>query len=346
MQELDYHTKINLLQRFPSFELSYETVLHNKVEPHYNVAIAIALGKKCFAWFSFDHTNHICYLMELNKEKKIAKIGKLANTNYPLALCLGTIIYGTLAELPDPTATPLFIVEDIYQCSGVFTKPLCFGDRMYHLVKAFQLLSSNNTSTMRFEMAGIWRPDPAKPCDIVPAIPHLAHLGYTPHHIQYRATQHVAPYLNVAIAKPLALTPISSAPTIVPKIVKPWICHPTKPQYLQPAVFVVKADKQFDVYHLHAYGKQKELVYYNVAGIQTYKQSVMMNRIFRHIRENDNLDYIEESEDEDDFQNLSATKYVDLEKAVLMECVFHTKLKLWIPEKVVEKKNVVHISAL
>ena len=48
--------------------------------------------------------------------------------------------------------------------------------------------------------------------------------------------------------------------------------------------------------------------------IPDYKTSVMLNKIFRKIRENDNLDYIEESDDEDDFQNTEPDKYVDLKK--------------------------------
>jgi hypothetical protein len=111
---------------------------------------------------------------------------------------------------------------------------------------------------------------------------------------------------------------------------------------------MVKADIQFDVYHLYAYGKNKELVYYNVPGIQTYKTSVFMNKIFRKIRENQNIDYIEESEDEDDFQDLREDKYVDLEKTVPMECVFEQKLRLWVPIKVVDipAAQIVHISQL
>ena len=136
--ELDYHQRLALLQRFPSFELSYETVLHNKVEPHYNLAVAIALGKKCFAWFSFDNAQNVCYIMELNKDKKISKIVKYAHTTYPASLCVGTILYGTLAEMPPPASAspsaiggsaapehaPLFVVEDIYQAQLKHIKDL------------------------------------------------------------------------------------------------------------------------------------------------------------------------------------------------------------------------------
>ena len=53
----------------------------------------------------------------------------------------------------------------------------------------------------------------------------------------------------------------------------------------------------------------------------------------RKIKENDNLDYIEESDDEEDFQDVNEDKYVDLNKSVKMLCQFSVKFKRWIPLK-------------
>jgi hypothetical protein len=78
-------------------------------------------------------------------------------------------------------------------------------------------------------------------------------------------------------------------------------------------------------------------MYYGVACIPNYKTSVMMNSLFRKIRENKNLDYIEESDDEEDFQNNAEDKYVDLEKRINMTCVFHRKFKKWTPVSVTDK---------
>ena len=121
----------------------------------------------------------------------------------------------------------------------------------------------------------------------------------------------------------------------------------SKPQYRMAAVFQVTADIQFDIYHLFAYGKNKLPVYYNVAYVPNYKSSVFLNGLFRNIRENRNLDYIEESEDEDEFENIKEDKYVNINKILLMECVFNNKFKRWIPLRVVDKySKVVHISQL
>jgi len=88
-------------------------------------------------------------------------------------------------------------------------------------------------------------------------------------------------------------------------------------------------------------------VYYNVAYIPNYRTSVFMNSLFRKIRENTNLDYIEESDDEEDFEDVREDKYVDLQKVVYMECVFQPKFKKWIPTRVCDaRERVVHISKL
>lgn len=100
---------------------------------------------------------------------------------------------------------------------------------------------------------------------------------------------------------------------------------------LKTAVFHVKADLQNDVYHLYANNN----VYVNIAYIGSIALSKYMNSLFRNIRENDNIDYGEESEDEDTFQNVRPDKYVDLQKSYNMNCVYHAKFKKWVPVNVV-----------
>jgi hypothetical protein len=74
-----------------------------------------------------------------------------------------------------------------------------------------------------------------------------------------------------------------------------------------------------------------------------------MNGIFRRIKENDNLDSIEESDDEEDFQDSRIDKYVDLKKTVSIECVFNQKFKKWTPVRMVKpgpNAKIVHIGRL
>ena len=98
-------------------------------------------------------------------------------------------------------------------------------------------------------------------------------------------------------------------------------------------VFKIKPDIQNDIYNLYCVENNVE-TFYNIAYIPDYKTSVMMNKLFRNIKENDNLDLLEESDDEDEFQNESADRFVDIEKSLLMICKYNYKFKKWYPVKV------------
>ena len=103
-------------------------------------------------------------------------------------------------------------------------------------------------------------------------------------------------------------------------------------------VFQIRADVQNDIYNLYCY-KNGEFEFFDIAQIQDYKTSVLMNKLFRKIRENENLDYLEESEDEEDFENVSEDKFVNLEKKVNMVCSFSQKFNKWVPERTVSFKD-------
>lgn len=110
-----------------------------------------------------------------------------------------------------------------------------------------------------------------------------------------------------------------------------------KPEISSRAVFGVRATIESDIYELLC-DAQQSLVFHSIAAVLTYEDSVMMNRIFRTIRENDNLDLLEESDDEDIFENISPDKYVSLDKNILMECVYVPRFSKWRPIRVVPKE--------
>jgi len=64
----------------------------------------------------------------------------------------------------------------------------------------------------------------------------------------------------------------------------------------------------------------------------------MMNSLFRNIKENINLDALEESDDEEEFENISLDKFVDLDKKYVMKCLYLHNFKSWKPIEVVNQK--------
>jgi hypothetical protein len=56
-----------------------------------------------------------------------------------------------------------------------------------------------------------------------------------------------------------------------------------------------------------------------------------MNKLFRNIKENDNLDALEESDDEEEFEDEKEDKFVHLDKEYKMICEYNYKFKKWVP---------------
>ena len=327
----------SILQRFPKFELSYETISHKKVSSqNYQVALGIPQGKKYYAWFSYDENRDVCYLMELARDKKIANL-KMTNVPSTTEFSLGTIFYGTITEPIGAPQYSAFVIEDVFFYKGICVKQQPFSEKLGIMDNFLQM--HNPHPELSFALPFLWKYDD-KEADIPK--PVMDRCGYHIHHVQYRSLNEIVPYINLS-------TKTKAAEIIKPTEIKrvEYAMDFTKPQYRYPTVFSVMADVQFDIYHLYAYGQNKTPIYCGIDGIPTYKTSVYMNGIFRKIRENGNIDYIEESDDEDDFENTSYDKYVDASKTVLLECTFHPKFKKWIPTKQMPANSqVVHIHKL
>jgi hypothetical protein len=101
-------------------------------------------------------------------------------------------------------------------------------------------------------------------------------------------------------------------------------------------VFFIKPDLQNDIYYLYQSSTTNfEVISKEIAHIPDYKTSVLMNTLFRNIKENSNLDSLEESDEEEEFENIQIDKFVDLNKIIKMRCIFNYKFKKWVPVSVV-----------
>ena len=330
-----------LMKRFPQIELSYEIIPHKKVSNKYNICLSIPTGTKCFLWITFHVEDAVCFIMELNKDRKISNVYHIPYKMLNLrdSLVIGTIFYGTLIE-----ETRAFVIEDVFECKGIPMKHMYFSEKLGFIEKVFSQIPVDFGISVH--LPTIWSTQKEYEYECLYDIPQKYIDKYPVHHIQYRCLKNIAPYLNVfPMKKGFTNTTASNAMPMTIQL--PYRANFTKPQYQLKTTFKVMADLQFDIYHLYAFGRNSNSVYYNIAYIPDYTTSVFMNSIFRNIKENKNLDTIEESDDEDDFENMDCDKYVDLKKHVYMECKFHTKFKKWVPLQIVNPhKKVVHISFL
>lgn len=355
----------HIMKRFPSFELSYETISHKKVFESNNIGMAIPTGKKYFAWFTFQNNKNVCFMMELNREKRVINMYSI-DISFDDSLSLGTILYGTLFANTTETKS-FFIIEEIYYYKGIYLKNMTFGEKLGYIELLFtkkDIIQEFSLNNILFTLPYIWGIQTAGDSTITEEkilnefekIKSM--IPYPVHHIQIRKLTKIQPYLNISLNTILTRmnqrekeksTTIQNQPTFLNmnKKIPEFTINYNKLQYNFPTVFRVTPDIQYDIYHLHAFGKNKECVYYNTAYIPNIEKSIFMNNLFRNIRENKNLDYIEESDDEEDFEKIAIDKYVDLNKVYNILCVFNTKFKRWVPVRVADKNSkIVHISKL
>jgi len=330
-----------IIQRFPTAaKLSYETVAHKKVSPEtHPIGILIPQARKCFVWFTYDSSADICLLMELNRDQKFSAIHPVPTAKTQLSL--GTVLYGSHIESisNDPSSKHLgtFIIEDICLFKGITLEKQTFSKKLGFIHAVLRDVCS---PVLRFAMPVFFENTPHNGDGITTDL-------YPIHHIQYRPLTVVAPFYNVFLDQhgrtnlgDSVVEPVSAP---VYRVSLREQAHFGLPQYKTITTFRVCADIQNDIYHLYATnntsnvgkivvsGDNNSYVYYDVAYIPNYNVSVYMNAIFRRIRENQNLDNVEESDDEEDFQDMREDKYVDLDKVVYMECAFHTKFRRWVP---------------
>jgi hypothetical protein len=330
--ELTHGQIEKIVYRFPKLELSYETFAHKKVSSNYDICISIPNGKKQFAWFTYYGDTDVCYLMDINKDQKVSKMVKVG-TNIQRALALGTVFYGTHCTINEKS---VFIIEDVYYFCGLPTKQFTFGEKLTYFhtfmekysdigfLFALPYMSLVNGSNELLESLQFYETMVTK-------------TAYATHHVQFRSSETICPYLNHTYKKKQEQAIIYEPDVILfPRTDLNYTAQSTR----RTAIFRVTADIQNDIYHLFAYdGKTHGYTYVNIAYIGSRILSVYMNKLFRNIRENDNVDYGEESEDEDTFQNVNPDKYVDLKKEYKMNCVFHNKFKKWVPVSVVDTES-------
>jgi hypothetical protein len=329
--ELTHKQIENLVHRFPKLELSYETFAHKKVSSNYDICISIPNGKKQIAWFTFYGSNDVCYLMDINKDQKVTKVVKI-DGNFHQNLAHGTVLYGTLCTIDEKQ---VFVIEDIYYFCGLPTRQFTFGEKLtyFHTLMA-KYICNNLSVPFALPYLSMVTGDNALLESLQFYESMITKTAYATHHIQFRSSDTISPYLNHTYKKKQEQAVVFEPDVILfPRTDLNY----TAQSMLRTAIFHVTADIQNDVYHLFAYdGKTKGYAYVNIAYIGTRQLSVYMNNLFRNIRENKNVDYGEESEDEETFQNVNPDKYVDLKKEYKMNCVFNNKFKKWVPVNVVD----------
>ena len=333
-----------ILPQFPNIKLCYETIIHNKVS-QYDFCVAIPFGAKCFAWFHMFDGNLTCHVLFLNERRKIIKIKKFAACfNDSLN---GTILYGSIYQ-----SSNFFFIENIYYYKGNDLSNLNWYNKLVYINE----LLSTNLKQVSYNQQFITFVLPCMKVMLEDLLIQMESLKYKVHNIEFRVHAKCNAVQKIRIQELSNIYKFTETRdeiicndkvdkinkyAIHDKVdkINKYAIH-DKYKYNRDLVFKVKPDIQNDLYYLFCC-KDGEYIEYDYACIPDYKTSVFMNGLFRNIKENINLDALEESDDDDEFENEKVDKFVNLDKSYNMICSHNRKFNKWVPVKIADNKNKV-----
>ena len=321
--------KNNILNEFPDIKLSYEKIIHKKV---YNCDYMMAIpdGKKCFAWFRQYDNNYVCIILELDNNinsKQIKNIW-LATSCFSSSICYGTIVYGTIFKHCN---NQFFCIEDIFLNENSNVSGENWKNKLNiisNLLKSRIKQISYNNSFLVFGLPVITNSNDKLENELNDSI------KYKISHIQYKKADITNSYYSLSydeynqiINKNNLIDLNVSESKINNKLETNNKLDIDNKSNNKNIILEIKPDIQNDVYRLYTF-ENKEI---GIACIPDYKTSIMMNKLFRIIKENDDLDKLEESDDENEFENPNIDKYVDLDKSYKFICKYNKRFKKWTP---------------
>jgi hypothetical protein len=300
--------KQNIINIVPKIELSYEHFSHKKVL-NFDVLMAIPKGPKSILWITKYNGNNFSFCFILDSKKKITNVFYYKFDNkirQDLIKDNGTVLYGTLFFT---NINKCFTIENVLYNSGKNVAKFSWGEKMIII----DSLLKNNLQSVCDPKIILGVPILSNNC--VEFKEMISHSLYGIYQIEYRKFNN---YNNSIVTK-LSV-----------------IIHPshTSVANLSENIFLVKATIQDDIYEL--YDTKDINKFIDTAHIPNYNTSVMMNSLFRTIKENANLDALEESDDEEEFQNNDEEQFVSLNISYKIKCIFNKKFKQWQPIEVIQ----------
>jgi hypothetical protein len=345
--------KESVLNEFPNIKLSYENITHNKVYKS-DIIMAIPEGRKSFAWFTTQNEKNVCLIMELGENKQITNV-KIVNVCFNSELVYGTIFYGTTFF---NMYNKFFAIEDVFYYKGNDVSRYNWGKKfeLFNTIlsKDIKQISLNNS----FMVFGL----PLLSDNLDDFYNKVEQIKYRISTVQFRLFERCNNYLFMSFAKFIEqkmLKPINNVKIDInynknDVINNNKIYVSNKKPYdrsvndrsvndrnknTREVIFKIKPDIQNDIYQLYCLNDNNKEIYYDTAFIPDFNTSVMMNKLLRKIKENDRLDALEESDDEEEFENENEDRFVYLDKHYNMICLYNYKFKKWYPVRIADKNT-------
>jgi hypothetical protein len=321
---LSYEQQDNVRRRFPKdVELSLDNYLPGKVQA--DIYEVLPVGKPAFLWFTFFENGHAAFVVTNTQRGYRYEIVKAC---FDDELAYGTILSGvfTIRSKEDGTPHSFFCANDVVMYKGVDMRHGTNFQRLDTLSRAF---GNNEVGNLGPTDGVITIKTTMMSTDFTVAQGHLNTSPYPAYGIRM---------FNMRDYKSIGILPATTGRSISKDI---------------RSVFLVRANSDPDSYSLFGkrsdtdarYGKEMtNLTNVGLALVPSYSDSVRMNILFRNIRENVSLDYIEESEDEDEFQDINPIKYLIDGAEHKMNCYFSKGCNRWVPESIADGESQISVA--
>jgi len=302
-----YKEKNILLEKLPNLELSYDKIIHKKVFDKIDYYILIPEGIKSILWLTHYKEQYLCITITLNKYNQYESIKSYtASYNEELAN-KNTIFLGYEFNIPKKS-NKFFCITDILYYKGTNFKDFSYTTKFNLLINIFNNDIKQLYLTKNSIIIGLPK-----------IIDNLKKLDEEKYNIIYNLGGVI--YIKNNLNIPYGISFYNINNSIL-------------------ATFQITADIKNDIYNMFITHNNK-IIFYDILLINSYNNSVFLNNLFRKIKENKNLDLLEESDSDNEFQNISEDKFVDLKKKINIKCKYYNKFKKWIP---VEVSNDIIIS--
>ena len=282
----------DLIKRLPKYELSYDSILHRKVQG--NLYQVIPKGNRCLLWITYVNDQNLPIILFLNKYNEITNI-ELFSLCFNDNLSLGTLFIGTLFTC-QKSLYSYFTCENIIQYKGINVNKKNYFKKL----EIIKYIFKNELKQKIFSRDSL-----------IVGLPVMINtLEDLPLDLPYEYDYCKIYWQKKGYIKYLGMEKIHSN---------------------KFGIFKITATLKPDVYKLYT----KDDKFHSYAAITNFSNSVKLNKLFRNIKENSNLDLLEQSDNEDEFENINADKYVNLNIFYNMKCKYIKKFNKWEPLSII-----------
>ena len=303
--------KERIIKRLPQrAELSYDVILHKKV--YADFFMIQPKGIRSYLWFTYMGGKNVCLVMQLNKNGNVRDLEIYpACFDATLASSTGSLFIGTHFL---HNRQHFFTTEDVILYKGTRVSFCPFHDKLAIMKEMFAKHVAQKSYNTNFITIGLpcWCPNYTNALQTIDTLPYPVY-GIRAFNSRNKKETCCGIYL---------------------------VREKQGEKQNVEGIFRVKASLYSDIYHLYCFDYNDKSVY-STAAVPSYRRSVQLNDIFRRVKENANLDLLEESDDEEEFENIEEDKFVDTNKHVVMKCVYHKKFRKWEPVEVITNSKLI-----